>query len=261
MAFRQPLEELREALLTHLETAHGHSRAEADAQIVIGAYLDDVLVGLPAGAAARVPELAAEAFARARCVVEQQKTKVWVPAGLCPSGCQGWWSPRGLRVLGAPQGTETPLAPLGELGAAVGSASFVAGSLEQALAGYRAFTDKVVEATLEADRHWRRAQGGAGLLHLCALPQLLHLFRALSPDATASLAAGADAATQAAHEGVLTAELTTASQQNQAAVPTRLGGCGMLRFRNLRAQAWLGSWLGTLPAVRALAGPAALRRA
>ena len=29
----------------------------------------------------------------------------------------------------------------------------------------------------------------------------------------------------------------------------------MLRFRNLRAQAWLGSWLGTLPAVRALAGP------
>ena len=29
----------------------------------------------------------------------------------------------------------------------------------------------------------------------------------------------------------------------------------MLRFRSLRAQAWLGSWLGTLPAVRALAGP------
>ena len=29
----------------------------------------------------------------------------------------------------------------------------------------------------------------------------------------------------------------------------------MLRFKDLRAQAWLGSWLGTLPAVRALAGP------
>ena len=28
-----------------------------------------------------------------------------------------------------------------------------------------------------------------------------------------------------------------------------------MRFRNLQAQAWLGSWLGTLPAVRALAGP------
>ena len=29
----------------------------------------------------------------------------------------------------------------------------------------------------------------------------------------------------------------------------------MMRFRNLQAKAWLGSWLGTLPAVRALAGP------
>ena len=29
----------------------------------------------------------------------------------------------------------------------------------------------------------------------------------------------------------------------------------MVRFKDLRAQAWLGSWLGTLPAVRALAGP------
>ena len=28
----------------------------------------------------------------------------------------------------------------------------------------------------------------------------------------------------------------------------------MVRFQGLRAQAWLGSWLGTLPAVRALAG-------
>ena len=28
----------------------------------------------------------------------------------------------------------------------------------------------------------------------------------------------------------------------------------MLRFTELRAQAWLGSWLGTLPAVRTLAG-------
>ena len=137
----------------------------------------------------------------------------------------------------------------------VGSASFVAGFLEQALAGYCSFTDKVVGATLEADRHWSRVQGGAGLLRLCALPRLLHLFRALPPGTTASFAEGADAATQAAYERILTAKLTTASQQNQAALPTRLGGCGMLRFRNLQAQAWLGSWLGTLPAVRALAGP------
>ena len=194
VAFRRPLEELREAPLAHLESEHGFSRADAEAHVVIGAYLDDVLVGLPAAAAARVPDLAAEACARVGRIVEQQKTKVWVPAGLCPSGCQAWWSPRGLRVPGAPRGAGTPLAALGELGAVVGSASFVAGFLEQALAGYRSFTDKVVGATLEADRHWSRVQGGAGLLRLCALPRLLHLFRALSPDTTASFAEGADAA-------------------------------------------------------------------
>ncbi len=88
-----------------------------------------------------------------------------------------------------------------------------------------------------------------------ALPRLLHLSRALSPEAIEKFAEEADATSRAAYEQVLTAKLTTTSQQNQAALPTRLGGCGMLRFKDLRAQAWLGSWLGTLPAVRALAGP------
>ena len=87
---------------------------------MLGAYLDDTLVGLPAAAAARVPELAAAAFAPAGLTIQPAKTKVWVPAGLCPAGCADWWAPRGLRVLGAPAETDTPLATLGELGAAVG---------------------------------------------------------------------------------------------------------------------------------------------
>ena len=102
----------------------------------MGAYLDDVLVGVPAAVAARVPALAAQAFAPAGCQVEQQKTKVWVPAGLCPAGCDAWWSPRGLRILGAPAEGEAPLAALGELVAAVGDAGLVADFLAQALVGY-----------------------------------------------------------------------------------------------------------------------------
>ena len=255
MAFRAPLERLRRKLVDLLRTEHGFSPEDADAAVVLGAYLDDVLVGLPAAAAARVPELAEETFAPAGCQVQQEKTKVWVPEGICPLGCQDWWEPAGLRVLGAPQGSETPLAALGELGAAVGSSDWVNDFLKQALEGYRTFTSRLVAATLEADRHWSRAQAGAGLLRLCALPRLLHFFRALSPAATEAFAEAADATSLAAYEQVLTAKLTAASQQNQAALPTRLGGCGMLRFKDLRAQAWLGSWLGTLPAVRGLAGP------
>ena len=52
-------------------------------------------------------------------------------------------------------------------------------------------------AAAEADPHWSRVQAGVGLLRLCALPRLLHLFRALPPEATASLAADADTATTA----------------------------------------------------------------
>ena len=58
---------------------------------------------------------------------------MWVPSGLCPAGCSEWWRPRGLRVLGAPEGSDTPLAALGELGAAVGDPGLVADFLSQAL--------------------------------------------------------------------------------------------------------------------------------
>ena len=146
------------------------------------------------------------------------------------------------------------MAALGELGAAVGDPGFVSDFLYQAFEGYRAFVAKVVMATVEADTSWSRVQAGVGLLRLGALPRLLHLFRALPPAATARLAEKADAATLAGYQKLLSANLTTPPQQTQAALPTRLGGCGMVRYEELRAQAWLASWLGTFPAVRALAG-------
>ena len=126
--------------------------------------------------------------------------------------------------------------------------------LDQAFAGYQPFVGKIVAVAVEADSSWSRVQAGVGLLRLCALPRLLRLFRALPPAVTLGLAEKADAAALEANEELLTAKLTTPAQQTQPALPTRLGGCGMLRFRELRAQAWLGSWIGTLPAVRALAG-------
>ena len=254
VAFRKPVEALRAALVAVLVEEHGFSAEDAEAAVVLGAYLDDVVVGLPPEAAARVPALAAAAFAPVGCQVEQQKTRVWVPEGRCPAECEAWWSPRGLRFLGAPVAGETPLAALGELGAAVGEAGFVAEFLDQAYDAYQVFVGKVVAATVEADSSWSRVQAGVGLLRLCALPRLLHLFRALPPAATSGLAERADAATLAGYQKLLITNLTTAPQQTQAALPPRLGGCGMVRFQGLRAQAWLGSWLGTLPAVRALAG-------
>ena len=53
MAFRRPVERLRELRVDVLVEEHGYSKDEAEAAVVLGAYLDDVLVGLPAEAALR----------------------------------------------------------------------------------------------------------------------------------------------------------------------------------------------------------------
>ena len=63
----------RVAFIHNLVTAE-----EAEEAVVLGAYFDDVLVGVPAALAANVPGLAAQAFAGVGCVVGQQRTKVWV---------------------------------------------------------------------------------------------------------------------------------------------------------------------------------------
>ena len=125
----------------------------------------------------------------------------------------------------------------------VGHSRLVHAFLDQTLAGYQAFVGQVVGSVLEAETSWSRVQGGVGLLRLCALPRLLHLFRALPPAATLGFAEKADQATLDSYEKLLTAKLITQPQQTQAALPTRLGGSGLLRFRGLRAQAWLGAWL------------------
>ena len=83
---------------------------------------------------------------------------------------------------------------------ALRDAGLVADVLEQALEGCRLFVSKVVAASVEADSSWGRVQAGVGLLRLCALPRLLHLFRALPPAATMGLAEKADAATLEAYE-------------------------------------------------------------
>ena len=124
---------------------------------------------------------------------------------MCPGGCSAWWRPRGLRVFGPSEEADATLAALGELGAAVGEPGLAADFLSQALRAYKAFTEKVVAATEEVDAHWSRVQGGVGLLRRCALPRLLHLFRSLSPGATAASADSRTTVRMVPSTGVITA--------------------------------------------------------
>ena len=57
VAFRKPVEALRAAPVAVLVEEHGYSPEDAEAAVMLGAYLDDVVGGLPAEAAARVPSL------------------------------------------------------------------------------------------------------------------------------------------------------------------------------------------------------------
>ena len=94
----------------------------------------------------------------------------------------------------------------------VGEDSLVSAFLEQALRGYSTFLDKVVSSAVEADGSWSSVQASVGLLRLCALPRLLHLFRALPPAATRGFAESADSAKLASYEKLFTAKLTTLPQ-------------------------------------------------
>ena len=96
----------------------------------------------------------------------------------------------------------------------IGHPTLIEAFLEQSLAGYRAFVGQVVGAAFEADTSWSRVQGGVGLLRLCALPRLLHLFRALPPAATLGFAEKADQATLDSYEKLLTAGKALSSAVN-----------------------------------------------
>ena len=58
----------------------------------------------------------------------------------------------------------------------------------------------------------------------------------------------------------MTLKLTTLPQQTQTALPVRLGGSGLQSAMTVRAAAWVGSWMSTLPQVRSLVGPARAAR-
>ena len=81
----------------------------------------------------------------------------------------------------------------------MGDQGLVADFLEQAVQGYEAFLGKLEMTVAEADGTWSRVQAGTGLLRLCALPRLLHFFRALPPAATTAFAERADAASLQAY--------------------------------------------------------------
>ena len=79
---------------------------EAAADVLIMAYLDDVLLGVPRHCFAAALRILREELAAIRHFPAPHKTEIWAPSGNRPPGLrpadEAAWRPAGLNVLGLP---------------------------------------------------------------------------------------------------------------------------------------------------------------
>jgi len=180
--------------------------------------------------------------------LDTAKTQVWRATVSCPPGCEAWWVPAGLVLLGGPLADEDDLTG----GAALlGSEGFVEGFLASKLQKFETFLANLELTAEEAAPHLPRGQSGNLLLRTCGLGRLTHLTRLLPPAATAAFASAADAAALATFTKLAGLDALTPLQEKQARLSLRRGGMGLRSLHERRAAAWVGSWLTTLPRVRA----------
>ena len=85
---------------------------------------------------------------------------------------------------------------------------------------------------------------------MCGLGKATHLLRTLPPALTQGFADALDTATLEAVERLAHLDCLTEGQVAQLRLAARNGGCGLRSHAATRGPAYLGSWLGALPAVR-----------
>ena len=179
--------------------------------------------------------------------MDQAKTQVWRSVGGCPPGCEDWWQPAGLLLLGG------PLADEDELTAGVallGSDGYVGAFLDAKLEKFQDFLEAVERVAEDAAPHLPRTQSAFLLLRVCGLGRLTHLARLLPPTATAAFTKAADDAVLASFTRLALLDGLTEEAAEQAQLSLGRGGFGLRSLNKTREAAWVGSWLGTLPRVR-----------
>ncbi len=203
----------------------------------------EVLVRVPDALTARVPEEASAALNEVGGRLDTNKTQVWPAEGGCPRGCEAWWRPAGLELLGGPLADEDDLtagpAPLGSEG-------FVDEFLDARLRRFEAFPRAVEWTAEQAAPQLPRAQSRNLLLRTCGLGRLTHLARLLPPAKTADFAAAADKAVEATFARVGQLDALTPQQAAQTRLSLRRGGAtGDFRLHGRLDRALLrGRWKG-----------------
>ena len=199
---------------------------------LVVAYLDDVYI-------ITRPERALPAYRTVTATVEAVcgvrpnlgKTVVWNKAGLRPPGLEqlgeGVWrgsgSRAGIRVLGAPFGTQ-------------------------------AFVDQFGDTVVaKASNLWEKVRALPQLQHswllfsFCLVPKANHLLRQVPPDQVEHTAQAFEQLTQQALEQLLGDVALSPATLEQARLPFRDGGLGLRHFNALSQALYWSSWADVLP--------------
>lgn len=279
------LRALRAARERIRELVNDLSGPAAAADVLLVAYLDDVLLGVPAEACAEALRILHEELAAVRHFPSWSKLEIWSPAGTQPPGLPSEaataWRPEGLTVLGlplpaSPSSRRGPSEPGGEdaglaeewldaaaasagPAAAAGSERFVESFVRARVQAAEHLADLVVRAVDEGEAGDPTAQVAGLLLRLCVLPRVLHLFRGHYARSLLPLASEFDDMMRTMAARVWrTSPNWRRKVELQVRLPLRWGGMGLRPIAEVAPAAYLGSWAQVLPLVQGALGGAPL---
>ena len=227
-------------------------------RVKVFAFLDDVLVAVPAELAAEVQTMADECLADLGLQLQAHKTQAWSPETACPAGLEQQWRADGLTIVGVPLGEPLPSDgmpdPRDGQRVDVGTPSFAAQHCKDVCSRASAFLDRIAELPVHASPHQPAVQAASLLLRLCGASKINHLLRTIPPQDVEGMAAKFDDAILAAYEQITRLDPLTEDQRLQCQLPLRLSGRGFRSQRALAPAAWLASWAQCLSEVRARTG-------
>ena len=279
------LRALRAARERIRELVNDLSGPAAAADVLLVAYLDDVLLGVPAEACAEALRILHEELAAVRHFRSWGKLEIWSPAGIQPPGLPSEaataWRPEGLTVLGlplpaSPSSRRGPSEPGGEdaglaeewldaaaasagPAAAAGSERFIESFARARVQAAEHLADLVVRAVDEGEAGDPTAQVAGLLLRLCVLPRVLHLFRGHYARSLLPLASEFDDMMRTMAARVWrTSPNWRRKVELQVRLPLRWGGMGLRPIAEVAPAAYLGSWAQVLPLVQGALGGAPL---
>ena len=166
--------------------------------IKVRAYLDDVLVAVPASIAPEVQRVAGEVFQGFGLRLRADKTQIWSPRSPCPPGLETQWRTDGLTVVGVPLGEDVPAgsAPMNgdDRHVNVGNNGYAARQCNAVTDCASELLRRIAALPRQAPPHLPAVQCASLLLRMCGASNITHLLRTTPPvDVVAAASAFDDA--------------------------------------------------------------------